>query len=85
MTETKRKTAGEEFEEEMLAWLRENEAPKAEVVPGPWKRRKLTEQELVNQQSRIDEWWQRHLDDVAEREAEPSPERRISDWTWGRS
>ena len=83
---TKRLGAIEEFEQEMLEWLEHNgPAPMAEIVPGPWPRRLLTEQELINRQQQIDYWWGRHLEEVADRNRERTSEEKLSDEIWGRS
>jgi hypothetical protein len=60
----------------------------AEVLPWPkdWRqkeRRKLFDQAV--RQNTVDQWWQKHLDEVAERNAEPDPGERISREIWGRN
>jgi hypothetical protein len=59
-------------------------APAAEVVAGPWPRRQLTEWQIIENQRQIDYWWELHKAQEAERLAEPSPDKKLSDWIWGR-
>jgi hypothetical protein len=59
--------------------------PAAEVIPGPWPRRVRTEQEIIEYQRLIDWYWERNLARWAEQSAEPSPERKLNDWIYGRN